>query len=891
MDKHFDVAVLGVWFGANYGSLLNGYATYKILKSFGCSVLMVNKPNASANDWEIVNPHCSAFISKFYDRDDISALYPYARMRELNDLCDTFLIGSDQIWHYHLIKGFNNSFLLNFADDDKKKISFGTSFGHKNNTVPPEMMPEATRLFQRFHAISVREQSSADILKDVYKVKSTVTAEPVFCLERKEYEEIAACSDFEIKEPYILSYILDPTQKIIETIEYYCNLTGMKSINILDGDPFHNKKMREIFTLPNTPEEPGAEDLVKLYQNAAFVITDSFHGTCFSIIFEKPFLAIANYMRGVARFSDLLTKYGLLDRLAMDVNDIPKDEKFLLPVDYTKIREQIAEERVRSIAWLKNAIETPKDKLPSIVLPQNTVEFMPDRKMCTGCSACVNTCPVHAISLVPDEHGYYRSRIDYERCIGCGMCARICPAIHLPENLNERTPELYVLISKDENVLWNSSSGGAFPLLAERVLEKNGCVVGAAWKDDFTVEHIMIENSKDLIKLQKSKYLQSYMGDIYSKTKEKLEENQFVLFSACPCQIAGLKAFLGKSYDNLIAVDLLCGNAPSAMFFQKYLQDSFPEGVAKYEFRHKVNGWTSDCTTTTTTTTTGLTVVRRGGKQDSYQRVYHNHTMCPPHCEKCRYQSLPRFGDLTIGDFWGIEQKDRTIDVKKGVSAVLCNNTKGRELFLSIAEEKVAVRKKVPLTWLGGNGYTNWGGHNYSSPKRDLFYETIKTMPFSQAVTYALKPNHGIYPKEGIFEYRASAAHFTYDPSIWQEDYINGKTVLTTKFKRPGIGNYCVLPLRRMLDADKEYLFTIKCKIVTESSDFNFHVKDSGSRLYQVIYNHKVTAENRNKWVELKKVFTPDCGFYDEFMIGAAQLRGEERFIAIDCLSIEEWKS
>ena len=171
MEKHYDVGVLGVWFGANYGSLLNGYATYKTLKSLGCSVLMVSKPNARPDDWEVVNPHCCGFINKFYDKEDISSLLPYDRMKELNGMCDTFLIGSDQIWHYNLIKGFDFSFLLNFADDDKKKISFGTSFGHKENTVPPEMMPRATELFHRFDAISVREQSSADILKNTYRVR------------------------------------------------------------------------------------------------------------------------------------------------------------------------------------------------------------------------------------------------------------------------------------------------------------------------------------------------------------------------------------------------------------------------------------------------------------------------------------------------------------------------------------------------------------------------------------------------------------------------------------------------------------------------------------------------------------------------------------------------
>ena len=368
MKEHYDVAVLGVWFGVNYGSLLNGYATYKTLQSLGYSTLMVNKPNATPTDPEILNPHCSTFIKKFYPEESISDLLPYDRMNELNRICDTFLVGSDQIWHYNQIKGFNFSFLLNFVDNNKKKISFGTSFGHKNNTTPPEELPKAINLIQRFNAISVREQSSADILRDVYGVKAKVTLEPVFCLDKEDYLKIAEKSDFNENEPYILCYILDPTPKIIETIEYYKRITGLKSINILDGNPFHNKKMREIFTLPNTPEEPGAEDLIKLYSGASFVITDSFHGTCFSIIFEKPFLSIANHKRGIARFSDLLTKRGLTDRLALDPNNIPQKEEFLEKIDYTQIKQNILKEREESIAWLKNVLDTPKDKLPAIIL-------------------------------------------------------------------------------------------------------------------------------------------------------------------------------------------------------------------------------------------------------------------------------------------------------------------------------------------------------------------------------------------------------------------------------------------------------------------------------------------------------------------------------------------
>lgn len=890
--KKYDVGVLGVWFGANYGSLLNGYATYKTLKSLGYSVLMVNKPNARPNDWEVLNPHCSKFINKFYPEEDISELLPYDRMGELNWMCDTFLIGSDQIWHYNLIKGFNFSFLLNFADDDKKKISFGTSFGHKENTVPPEMMPKAIRLFQRFNAISVREQSSADILEKVYGVNSTVTVEPVFCLERKDYDEIAKNSDFEVDEPYILSYILDPTPKIIETIEYYCKITGMKSINILDGNPFHSKKMREIFTLPNTPEEPGAEDLVKLYKNASFVITDSFHGTCFSILFEKPFLSIANYKRGVARFTDLLSKHDLLDRLAMDVNNIPKDKNFLLPVDYTKIREQIAKERIRSVEWLKNALETPKKEMPSIILPDNgtkekAITSILNINNCTGCGACVSDCPKNALSLQQDKWGYYRSTMNVELCINCGLCSNVCPALNLPQKTNKKEPPLYAFIAADENILESSSSGGIFSLLANEAFKRGGCVAGAAWTDDLHVEHILIENKEELHKLQKSKYLQSYLGDFDRKIKEKLDSGRFVLFSGCPCQVTGLKSYLGKDYDNLITVDLLCGNSPSSEFFQKYLKDSFPDGVKDYQFRYKKQGWNSDCLTIAISLNDGTKIERRGIEQDDYQKLFHPHVMCPPHCEQCKYQALPRYGDITIGDFWGYSKHDSSVNTSEGISVVFCNNEKGQAFFDSIPDEEIKVKKNVPLEWIGGNGYA-YAGHNYCSPNRDKFYKAIQTMPFSEAMKAALAPSYPDPLSLQPLHYDTSQLRFQFDENMWQENFANGHIVLTTKTAAPQFGNYAIIPLTHLLVKGKRYNFKIRFKLKTTSKKFSFHVKESNSKNVQIIYTHNVMPENADNWVTINTDFITDSNLYDEFMIGAAHISGEGRFFEVDYINISE---
>lgn len=284
----------------------------------------------------------------------------------------------------------------------------------------------------------------------------------------------------------------------------------------------------------------------------------------------------------------------------------------------------------------------------------------------------------------------------------------------------------------------------------------------------------------------------------------------------------------------------------------------------------------------------------QGGREDSYQRVFHNHVMCAPHCEKCKYQSVPRFGDLTIGDFWGIGQNDKQIDTSKGVSVILCNNDKGKKFLDSIPREAIGVKKGVPLEWLGGNGCVTKDSHNYASPKRDEFYKAIKEMPFSKAVDYALKPNHGIYrdiysSSNALLQYSASFSKFQFDSSIWEEHCIDGITVLLVKPGKWQIGRYAVMPLCKALSKDKKYIFNVRFKIKTDSDIINFHVKDAGSNLYQVIHTCNVHGKNDGKeWMELSISFEPRSTIYDEFMIGASQIKGQNNFIAFDYINISE---
>lgn len=304
------------------------------------------------------------------------------------------------------------------------------------------------------------------------------------------------------------------------------------------------------------------------------------------------------------------------------------------------------------------------------------MKILNNMESCYGCGACFNVCPVKAISIKENAEGFEEPVIDEEKCISCGKCRQVCPAIN-GQYPNYGEPDIYAF-SAEERILYDSSSGGIFTFLAEHILKEGGYVVGAAYDLGFSVKHIIIHNIDELDKIRRSKYLQSSTGDTFQKTKEILEKGSYVLYSGCPCQIAGLLCFLGKEYEKLYTVDVLCHGIPSPKLFQEHLQNSFG-GVGNVDditFRSR-EGWAS------------LFKVKL--KNGEVRTLYNNTSVymqsflqdinLRASCFQCQYSRLPRQGDVTIGDLWAARSLNLSFDYKKGVSVVLLNNEKGTTLF------------------------------------------------------------------------------------------------------------------------------------------------------------------------------------------------------------------
>ena len=736
MNKHYDIGLVGCWYWGNYGSLLNGYAAGYLLRQTGWSVLNIVSPY---NGFE---PHAKKFFDAVYKKEDISDVLTFEQLDTYNKICAGFVTGSDQIWNYKPGKQnikYDKYFRLDFTAENKKRISFATSFG---KYVPEEENVHKVfdELFHRYSAISVREDEGVDIMRKSYGIEAVQVMEPVLDVERSCWDEIAQLSKYNEKEQYLLTYILDPTPEKRRAIEFYAQKLGMKTVNILDGFSGIYAKNKEKLNLPGTLPDIWCADFLYYFQNAYFVITDSFHGACFSLIYNKPFIAISNFSRGIQRFETLLGKINLMNRLVPDTN-IPLKEDFLYYFDYTHANEVIKSERERAVKWLKAALESSDGKRIKAV--KKHINNFLDAENCMGCGACVSVCPVAAVSLKEAFDGVYRSVVDAKRCVNCGRCREVCAALDLPKNLNSGRPIAYACVSADEEVRQESSSGGAFTVLAKSVIRRGGAVCGAAWRDDFIVEHIIIDKEEELPKLRKSKYFQSYMGDTCAKIKKLLDGGMEVLFCGTPCQVTGLKKFLGKNYNNLLLVDLFCANCPGVGGFKKYFSENFgADTVKEYQFRYKKPGETLWNDRKTKIIMTDGNEIIRTKDEDDYAKIFHKCSFgLASQCLECHYQGSIRAGDLTLGDCWGIENYDKGINSDMGVSAILVNNRRGEDFLAEIPKSDFACFEEEPFDKIKKYNVLafiesrNWKG----SAKQKFFHKELEHGSYAEAAKKALE--------------------------------------------------------------------------------------------------------------------------------------------------------
>lgn len=305
---------------------------------------------------------------------------------------------------------------------------------------------------------------------------------------------------------------------------------------------------------------------------------------------------------------------------------------------------------------------------------------------CVGCNACVQRCPVQCINFNPDREGFRYPTVDLDRCIDCGLCEKVCPVINQDDP--KRPLASYASKSQDADELDGSSSGGVFGLIAKKILEDGGVVFGAAFESDMSVAHRSVANIKDLTRIQRSKYSQSVIGTTYKEAESELKSGKRVLFSGTPCQIAGLRLFLRKDYSNLITVDVACHSVPSPLVWKTFIDSKKDIAFDEVNFRDKKNGWLGYGFSLSQD---GIEVFYEKSSNNPFMKGFLKDLYTRPSCSECPAKEGRSGSDITLADFWGIDNVLPDFDFSKGASAVIVNTEKGESLFddiITLTESK-----------------------------------------------------------------------------------------------------------------------------------------------------------------------------------------------------------
>lgn len=349
------------------------------------------------------------------------------------------------------------------------------------------------------------------------------------------------------------------------------------------------------------------------------------------------------------------------------------------------------------------------------------------RQKCSGCGLCEHLCPKNAITMV-EKDGFLYPNVNENTCVYCGVCVKLCP-VNSEKLTESNCIEAFAVKHKDSNVIFNSSSGGIFTALSDKILENNGYIIGADFDDDMNLVHTTTSTTEGRDRMRGSKYIQSNTVGIYKAIRDLLNEDKPILFTGTPCQAAAVrKAFPNK--DNLYIVDIICHGVPSPEVWKKYvefIEKKYKKKLTFFSFRNKsLSGWRKY---SAKLTFDDKTEILHNDYTGSFIELFRYDVCLRPSCTECNFTSMNRQGDITIGDFWGIENTIPEISDNKGISAVMINTEKGKRLFEQIKDKinvypttQKDIAKKQPNLSVSSS-YSN---------KASSFKQDLNNMPFEK---------------------------------------------------------------------------------------------------------------------------------------------------------------
>lgn len=355
LERQFDIGLVTNYYAANFGGSLTQYALYNTLEDMGYSCLMIERPSEARNKANLSTLNSIYKVMPY--KQGALALQRKTKdeMRVLNKFCDAFIVGSDQLFQFGLYNDLGKYVTLDWVDGNKKKIAYAASFGHDHIWGSSKELARMGFFINRFDAFSVREKSGADIARDNFGVRAEHVLDPVFLCDTKHYDELISRSERKLPEHFIGSYMLDPSEEKAAILRQASQKLG---IPVCVFSEYHapdeyTKPFREFDRSDITTEER-----LEIIKKCDIFITDSFHGTCFSIIMNKPFISIVNSKRGASRFYSLLSFFGFEDRLINDPSDEGWKKLISRPMDFSESNKKLESERKRCKEWLETAIQS-----------------------------------------------------------------------------------------------------------------------------------------------------------------------------------------------------------------------------------------------------------------------------------------------------------------------------------------------------------------------------------------------------------------------------------------------------------------------------------------------------------------------------------------------------
>lgn len=376
-----------------------------------------------------------------------------------------------------------------------------------------------------------------------------------------------------------------------------------------------------------------------------------------------------------------------------------------------------------------------------------------EKHNCCGCGACSQACPVSCIEMERDKEGFYYPKVNKHKCVSCGKCEVVCPVINAKDQSDEIISS-YAAYAKNEDILTKSSSGGIFSLVALWIISSGGVVFGASFDDNSSVRHIYVDKKEDLYLLQGSKYVQSNTYDSYVLAEQFLKTRRNVLFTGTACQISGLKRYLGKEYDELFTIDVLCHGVPSPLLWEKYcaeISKKFSKNISSIYFRDKTYGWNDF---SMTFVFDDNQIERKKYFNDPYMSLFLGNICLRPSCYHCKFKGLSRDSDITIGDCWGVEKTCQEMNNYNGVSVIITHTSKGQSILQNIENELVLKEEKVDLLLSPlADSRVSVKEHD----NRQLFFRRLKWKRNVSELAILLEPTMGTKIRRKIKKYANKA--------------------------------------------------------------------------------------------------------------------------------------